>query len=84
MTNDELLAKLVKEGCLVSICNHGHFLLDVAFAGIRDGECWFVPYFPEDQHHLHSIPFAKVTNFYDRDLAFYDENADMVLYFAPF
>lgn len=81
MTNAELLAKLVTEGCLVQ--TEGG-LLDVAFAGIRDGECWFVPYFPEDQHHLHSIPFAKVTNFYDRDLAFYDENADMVLYFAPF
>lgn len=81
MTDNELLAKLVAEGCLV-MTEGG--LLDVAFAGIGDGECWFVPYFPEDQHHLHCIPFVRVTNHYERDLAFYNEDADMVLYFAPF
>ena len=81
MTDAELLAKLVDDGCLVQ--TEGG-LLDVGFAGIENGACWFVPYFPEDQHHLHSIPYARSQQFYDRDLAFYDAEDAMVLYFAPY
>ena len=78
MTDSELLAKLVEAGCCVGTDGGG--TRTVAFAGLDDERCWWVEMFPEDQHHTHSIAYQRTQQFHDRDLAFFDENAVMVLY----
>ncbi len=82
MTDAELLNRLIGEGCLVG--TNGGGLRDVAFGGLIDGACWWVELSPEDQHHTHCTPYIRTQQYHDRDLAFYGDNEELVLYFAPY
>lgn len=81
MTVNELLAKLVREGCLISVQG---LYFHPAVADIREEELRWINAYPSSQHDAHWLPFHKAEVVHDRDLAFYGLSGALVGYIAPF
>ena len=81
MTVNEKLKELASTGAGIKAA--GFDVGTLAAAMTRKGRFGWVKIFPEDQHHVHSIPYSKVEIIYNRDVAVYDADGELIAYVAP-
>jgi len=87
MTKKERLAKMIEAGAALQMLPPGHpmstFLLAGALWLHNPTRLRWCAVFPEDQHHIHEVPYDRAVVVHDRDIAFY-RGGRLIMYITPY